>query len=142
MSRDVKPYLGRTGTGISAPTLWKADNGTDDAGTDFQATLKTKDFIVAPDAYSSMQHDALLLAKVASGVTITLTTDRDFGAETSTSSAVLTAAASETRKEVKFEGAQVGEARAVNWTLGDSAAADNAWVLDRLTVPLTMDDRK
>ena len=142
MSRDVKPYVGRVGTGISAPTVWKLDNGTDDAGTNFAASAKTKDFNLAPGFYQSMRHDALLTAKVSSGVTITLTTDRDFGAETTTATAVLTAAASETRKQVKFEGAQLGESQYVNWTVGDAAAASNAWVLDQLLVPITKDDRR
>ena len=42
MSRDLKPYVGRIGTGVSGAVIWKEDTGTDDAGTNFQAYAITK----------------------------------------------------------------------------------------------------
>ena len=143
MSRDLKPHIGRTGTGISAPTLWKSDSGTTDATTTYQGLLTTKTYgPPTPGRNISMQHDALLLAETSSGVTITLTMDRDFGLETPTSTAVLTASASETRILVKFEGAGLGEAGHASFQLGDSAAVDNSWVLDALITPISVDDQR
>lgn len=139
MSRDLKPYLGRTGTGITAPTLWEGDDGTTDASTTYRGLVTTKTYSAKLGHHFSMQHDAYLLAETASGVTITLTTDRDFGAETATATAVLTAAASETRTFEKFEGAQVSEAAHVSFSVGDAAAADGAWVLDTIVAPITVD---
>lgn len=142
MSRDLKPHIGRIGTGISSPTLWKADSGTTDASTTYQGLITTKTYTGQLGHNLSMQHDALLLAEVSSGVTITLTTDRDFAAETATSTALLTADGSETRKLVKFEGAAIGEAGHVSFRVGDSAAVDNSWVLDALVTPIMVDDRR
>ena len=42
----------------------------------------------------------------------------------------LTAAGSETRLVKKFEAAALADAQAIQVTLGDSAAANNAWTLD------------
>jgi len=143
MSRDVKPYVGRVGTGISAPTLWKLDTGTQDVSTNYQAYLITKTFLMGGGQYNlSLRHDALLLAETSSGVTITLTLTRDWGLETTTATALLTAAASETRALLKFEGAQISEAAAVSFQIGDAAAANTSFVLDRLVTPVTRDDRR
>ena len=77
-----------------------------------------------------------MLAAVQSGVTITLTIDRDFAAETRTATALLTAAGSETRTLEKFEGSGMGEANVIQLQVGDSAAASNTWTLDALVIPI------
>jgi len=136
MSRELKPYIGRVGTGITVPTVWKLDTGTQDGSTNYQAYAKSKAFSIRPGQQLGMIEDAYLLAETSSGVTITLTVDRDFGVETSTATAVLTAAGSETRKLVKIEGASVSQAGHVQFQIGDSAAANNTWTLDGLVTPL------
>lgn len=140
MSRDLLPYVGRTGTGISSVTLWKLDTGTQDAGTNYQGYITTKTYTAQLGRYFSLQHDAYLLAETQSGVTITLTIDRDFGVATDTSTALLTAAGSETRTFEKFEGAAVSEAKHVSFQLGDASAANTSFVLDALVAPLMVDD--
>lgn len=143
MSRDLKPYVGRCGTGITDPTIWKSDTGTQDGSSNYQGLITTKAYTILPGHYASMRSDAYLLAETSSGVTITLSTIRDFGAETvGTATALLTAAGSETRALLKFEGAAASEASYLHWTVGDASAANTSFVLDQLTVPLTRDDRK
>jgi hypothetical protein len=139
MSRDLKPYIGRsTGT-----TVLKADtSATDDAGTTFQAYAKSKPIRVAPlgtNAAVGMSH---LLAEVASGVTITQTLDRDYGIETRTSTVLLTASASETRTLKKFEGSALAGAGTIQAQIGDASAVANSWVLDLVSMPVTVQEHR
>ena len=83
-----------------------------------------------------MLEDSYLTAETASGVTITLTLNRDFGLETTTATALLTASASETRVQQKFEGAAISQAGYLQFQVGDASAASNAWVLDSIATPL------
>ena len=136
MSRDLKPYVGRIGTGVSGAVIWKEDTGTDDAGTNFQAYAITKAYALQQGQNMGVLEDSYLTAETASGVTITLTLNRDFGLETTTATALLTASASETRVQQKFEGAAISQAGYLQFQVGDASAASNAWVLDSIATPL------
>jgi hypothetical protein len=139
MSRDLKPYIGRA----SGTVIWKLDTATtNDAGTNFAAEVKSRPIPIAPLGTKVGMGQSTLLAKAASGVTITQTLDRDFGLETRTSSVVLTASASETRVVKKFEASELAQADTIQVTLGDSAAASNAWTLDQWTAPVHTEGAK
>ena len=86
--------------------------------------------------------DLLLMAKVQTGVTLTLTLDRNHGEETRTSTASLTAAGTETRKLVKFEGSDIAECDVIQFQIGDAAAIDSTWTLDALVMPPRPEERK
>mgnify|MGYP001613387091 CR=1 FL=1 len=130
MSRDLKPHIGRaTGT-----LIWKCDTADlDDGGTDFQAFVKTRP-ILTTDALGRKfgLGEPYLLAAALSNVTLTMTIDRDFGAETTTGTQVLTAAGSETRVFKKFEGLEMSEADVLQIQIGDGAAQEGQWTLDSL----------
>jgi hypothetical protein len=135
MSRDLKPYIGRA----SGTVIWKCDTtDTDDAGNAFQAYAKSKPLLVAPIGQNVGIGQSILVAKALSGCTITQTLDRDYGLETRTSTALLTAsAAGETRVIKKFEASDLSQAGAVQVQLGDAAAiASGAWALDALMIPV------
>lgn len=136
MSLDLKPYVGESG---STNQLSKMDTGTDDRGTTFQAYVVTRDVEVGgPNAYGDID-DCSLIAKAASGVTITLTVTPEFGAiATDATTCLLTAAGSEARVVKRFEDSAYngGNAGFYNFTVGDGAAISNAWTLERLVVPL------
>ena len=137
MSRDLKPYISN-GTAPNS-TIWKLDvtATTDDAGTNFQAYVKTRPLVTVDDLGRKVGLDEVVLhAATQSGVTITLTIDRDYGVETRTSTVSLTAAGAETRAALKFDGSVMGEGNVMQLQVGDSAAASNTWTLDALTVPL------
>lgn len=134
MSRDLKPYVGQTG---AAARFWKCDTGTDDNGTLFQAYVLTKAAEPGGAGFSGAVGDAVLLAKAASGVTITDTVTADFGLQTRTGTALLTAAGSETRVSKRIEDSGFAGVQFVQHQLGDAAAISNAWTLDRLVVPWT-----
>lgn len=133
MSRTLKPYIGKpTGTAI-----WKCDTGTVDQGTVFQSYIKTKHYIPwGLGKKGGMAEEAILSALVSSGVTITLSTIRDFGAETLTSTLLLTAdalqPATPTRVVAQFDDSKFAEAKVIQFQIGDSAAVDASWNLDAL----------
>lgn len=141
MSRDLKPYVGQAG---AAARWWKADTGTDDNGTNFQAYVDTKCYEPGGPGFTGSMGDGQLVAKAASGVTITCTTTTDFGIQTPTATAVLTPAGSETRVVKRLAasslagagGSDTGQIRFAQFRLGDAAAISNAWTLDRLVVPI------
>jgi len=134
MSRDLKPYIGRA----SGTAIWKLDTSAlDDAGTPFQAEIRTKPLPLAPLGQNVGVGQSILVAKAASGVTITQTLDRDYGLETRTSTASLSPAGSETRVIRKFEASDLSQAGTVQIRLGDAAAvATAAWALDALEIPI------
>lgn len=136
MSRDLKPHIGRsTGT-----TILKCDSSsaTDDAGTTFQAYVKMRPILPAGNFGQNFGiGQTTILAKSASGVTITQTIDKDFGVESPTSTALLTPAASETRVIREFEGSQMSGAGSIQIQLGDGSAVSNSWTLDALCIPVT-----
>ena len=140
MSRDLKPYIGRA----SGTAIWKCDTSDlDDGGTDFQAYVKSRPVLTSGELGRKVGlEEPYLLAKTLSGVTLTLTTDRDFGAETRTHTVLLTAAASETRALKKVEGAGVGEADVIQVQIGDGSAQEGAWSLDALVIPKTTQEAR
>lgn len=138
MSRDLKPYIGRA----SGTTLAKCDTtDVDDLGTDFQAYVKTKPLHPAQSlGFKVGLGEPCVLAKAASGVMVTVTSDRDFGKEQRSHQQILTAEQSETRVVRKFDGAGIGEADVVQLTIGDDTAREGAWSIDAVWVPPTVQE--
>lgn len=138
MSRDLKPYIGRA----SGTVIQKCDTSTtNDAGTNFQAYVKTKPILPADELGVNVGiGQTHLLAKVGASVTITQTIDRDWALETLTATVSLTAAASETRVLRKIEGSDMSQAGVIQIQIGDGSAASNAWTLDALVIPVTAQD--
>jgi hypothetical protein len=133
MSRDLKPYVGQTG---AVTRLWKADTGTDDNGTPYQAYVVTKALEPGGPGFYGSVGDAVLLAKAGTSVTITATVTADFGIQTTSGTALLTASGSETRVSKTLEGSGLAGVSFVQYQLGDASAISNSWTLDRLTLPL------
>lgn len=139
MSRDLKPHMS---VNSGALQVLKCDTTTtNDAGTNFQSFVLTRPMVTGEELGQKVRLDEVyLLAAVQSGVTITLTVDRDFAAETRTFTTVLSAAGTETRTLEKFENSGMGEADVIQLQVGDSAAASNTWTLDALIVPRTFQE--
>lgn len=139
MSRDLKPYVGQTGGTVR---IWKADTGTDDNGTAFKAYVVTKAYEPGGPGFFGEVSDSILLAKAASGVTITDMIIPDFDASRAkTGTCTLTAAGSETRVQKRIEESAFGEdVSFIQHQIGDSAAVSNAWTLDRLVTPYQRKD--
>lgn len=133
MSRDLKPYIGRTANN----TVWKCDStATDDAGTTFQAYVDTKEFAPAGLGSNVSLQEPSVLAVAATGVTLTVTGRVDHGLRADpTGTVLLTASGTETRVQRKAEGFAGAEAGSVAFRIGDSAAASNQWTVDAVIVP-------
>ena len=140
MSLDLKPHIGR----VTGTTILKCDTSTtNDAGTNFQAYVKTKPILPADMLGRNIGiGQTHLLAKVGASITITQTIDRDWGLETRTATVVLTAAASETRVLRKIEGSDMSQAGVIQIQIGDGSAASNAWTLDALMIPVSLEDSR
>ncbi len=139
MSRDLKPYMGRS----SGTTLLKCDTtDLDDAGTAFQARIKSRPIVATGELgrKHGLEEPYVLAKASAVGVSITLTTDRDFGKETRTHTVALSPDATETRVFRRFEGGGIGEADVIQVEVGDVAAQSGAWTLDALVVPKTQQE--
>ena len=128
------PYVGSAAT---ANLLLQADTnvlGTHDNGTNYQAYVLTKPYCAAGLGFNFSMTSPFLNA-AAANATVTLTIYRDYYLETRLSTVTLAATATEARVERKFEGLGISGAGAVQFKLGDGAAANQGWVLDALMVP-------
>lgn len=128
MSRDLKPYIGRsTGT-----AMLKADTtATDDAGTDFQAYVDLPDTHFAGLFHKCKVAHPLILGNAGSqSLQITLT--MNYGEVAGrTGSQSMAARGSETRVLRAVESIEFGDdAYAIQPRIGDSAASDQAWTID------------
>lgn len=135
MSRDLVPYIGRNGAANSLGKLNTAT--TSDFATAFQSYVLT-----APSAPAGLGNNAKteppsLMATTAAGVTISCDVIPDFDtSRKKNSTASLTAVNSESRKQVKFEQADLGGFGVVQYQIGDAAAVAAAWTLDAFAAPV------
>lgn len=137
MSRDKVIYVADSGANNK---LLRADTtDTDDDGTTFQAIVKTK-----PYAWNNGKPmrttTPWVVAKAASGVTLTITADLDMGRDTQTATISLTADGTEARVYRRVEGLDFAGATFVQLQIGDAAAIANSWQIERIYVPVTPED--
>lgn len=134
MSRDLKPYVGQTG---AVTRIWKADTGTDDNGALFKSFILTKAIEPGTPGFYGGVGDSTLLAKTSAGVTISDIVTADFGVQTVTGTASLTADGAETRVTRRIMGSALsGDVKFIQHQIGDAAAVANSWTLDRLVTTL------
>jgi len=144
MARTLKPGLGMLFSALGvANLLYRADVGTDDAGTAFQAFVTSRVYTLS-DTIGAMTgvSTAFVRAAAAAGVTIQLTLTRDFGVESRTSTASIAATASETRVTREFDAARLTGAQATQFTLGDASAVSNNWKLDALALRVPQEENQ
>jgi hypothetical protein len=138
MSRDLKPHIGRA----SGTTILKCDTSDlNDNATNFQAYVKTRPIhLSALLGFKVGLKEPSLLAEAADSQMVSLISDRDFGKETRSQQVILTPDLAETRVVRKFQGATVGEADAIQLTLGDASATNDYWSCEVLWVPVTVQE--
>lgn len=139
MGIRLKPYLGMSATNN---TVWKADTGTDDNGTAFQAYVKSKPFVPwGLQHRGAITEEATLTARVSSGVTITgiLTVDRGRDAKSGTCTLDAESGGTQTQLTKKLEGARVSDAKSIEIQVGDGSAASNSWNLDAVLASVSQD---
>lgn len=128
--------------------LLKADarGATDDNAETYQAFVKSR--AIPPSDVAKLtgvtqQQQPILLARSGSGVSLSLTIDKNFGLEVPAPTTILlTPGGSEVGVIKKFEGAAQDDVFVVQLQLGDAAAVANTWSLDALHVKVTEDGDK
>lgn len=147
MSLDLVPYI------ACGNTLHRCDTGTTDSGTNFQATIDSPVFMPGGYAQRFKSARAHLLARTASGVTLTLSIFVDFQSTASaTPTATLTAgtginiqagtaAAATTEQGViaPFP-VDLAQALAVKVRIGDGSASAAAWILDGIELAYELEE--
>lgn len=136
MSRDKVPYVAYTG---ATNKLLRADTtDTSDDGTTFQSVVKTR-----PYAFNGGKpfrtSTPYLLATPASGVTLTITADADFGRDVRSATVDLTkrmGESSATRVYRRCEGLDLANTCFVQYQIGDASAIANSWQIEQLYVPV------
>lgn len=135
MSRDKVPYVGYNS---SNNVMHRCDtSGTDDAGTTYQAVVKSRPITMNGKLFRATT--PWILAKAASGVTLTVTADRDFGKETRSTTIDLTPTADEassTRVWRRAEGLDVTDCTFLQYQVGDASAVSNTWQIELMRVPV------
>lgn len=139
-SRDLKPHASL----VASTAILKCDTSdTDDNGTDFQSYVTTRPLLTTKDlSHKVGLGESTLIGKALAGSDVTVTINRDFGKETRAHSVSLAPAASETRVIKKVEGSEMGEADAVQLTVGDSAANDEVWTVDAIIAPVALQEAR
>ena len=139
MSRDKVPYFGY----VSANnTLLRGDTtDTDDSATTFQALVKTKPLNFNGGKPFRISKIAVV-AKPATGVTLTATVDADFGRETIAPTFSLTATASEVsaNRVIRTFDADLANMTYLQLQIGDASAVANSWQIERIYVAVQMED--
>lgn len=140
MSRDKVLYMGYASANN---TLLRGDTtDTDDSATTFQALVKSR-----PYAFNGGQlfrtTAPIIVAKPASGVTLTITGDGDFGKITRSGTVDLTLTAEEaamsptpTRVVRKVEGFDITDCTFMQYQIGDASAVANSWQIEQMYVPV------
>jgi hypothetical protein len=134
MSRDLKPHIGRS----SGTVIGKCDTiDADDFGTDFQGLITTRPLLTTKDlSHKVGLCESTLIGKALAGSDVTVTITRDFGLETRAHSVSLAPTASETRVVKRIDANEMGEADAIQLSVGDSSANEEKWSVDALVIPI------
>ena len=107
------------------------DTGTDDNGTAYSARIVTAPTMAAGILNRFGIRAGALVAEAATGVSLSVKAIRDFGAETVTSSATLTASGSETDVIVALDTLNVSNCRALQIEFVDKDTPTGTWNLER-----------
>lgn len=133
MSRDKVPYFGYASANNTL--LRGKTTDTSDDSTTYQAIVKTRPYNFnqgQPFRATMLQ----IIAKPASGVTLTITVDADFGRETKAVTVDLTATALESSagRVIRYADIDLTDMTWMQLQIGDASAVANSWQIERLYV--------
>lgn len=140
-SINTRPLIGSSASVALAMRCDEDDTWTD-AGTSFQAYIKTKPYALAGLGHNCEVGQSHVIAEAGDGVQLTQIIERDFGAETRQSTCMLTATGQETRVQRQFESSEMSGAGVVQFQLGDGAETSQHWTLDALAIPYIMREER
>jgi hypothetical protein len=113
--------------------LQRADTGVSDDGETYRAYLRTRPFLTRELLGKAGVMSASVMAPVSSGDSVDVTLIRDFGVNTKTVAASLTATASERRIVRHLDNLDLSEMMALEVEIGDTAATSGSWAVDQLS---------
>ena len=138
MSRDLVPYV--SDQGFNNRLLRCDTTDTDDNGTAFQATLRSRPYILN-ELNPVGLGTPYVIAEAASGVSLTVKFVLDFGRVERSGTIDLTASGSETHVVKRVEALQSGDrASIIQVEVGDASAVASAWKLRRVYVPVAREE--
>jgi hypothetical protein len=128
MGERLVPYTAKA----LAETIYRWDTGTDDAGTDFQAYIDTKEYAPAGLGQNCSLTEPHIIGEASAAALVTVSARTDFGRETSDQHLVsLAPEFSETHVQRKVDGLQLSGIGTVRFRIGDGGATDPGFgVLD------------
>lgn len=133
-SKRLVPFVGLVETGGDRNLIQRCDTGTTDSGSSYAATVKTRPFIFGNLLGRFGTLAGVLLAKAATGVTVSLRVIRDFGIEVSSArDCDLTATSANEDQVIRplDNFAQV-EMRSVQLEFGDLNSNGGAWEVNMI----------
>jgi hypothetical protein len=127
----TKPIAG-VPNGVHTCDVFNSDNGTS-----YRAYIRTRAYTLAEVIRRGGVMSGIVEADADAGITLTLKLIRDYGMETTTVTALLTASGSETVVTVPVDDAFISEAKVVQFEIGDASAVTVApWQLHRMVFNL------
>lgn len=135
------PYLGGKVDSSSAAVVRVYDNVNvnpqvkTDNGTAYRGYLITRAYLPAGLGKNCEIQTPTLLAEIGVGITIQVTTIRDFGTASAVGAVSLAADGSSSCIVKPVQGAELNGCGAVQFEIGDASAVDAAWILDGMTAP-------
>lgn len=134
MSLNNKPYGSYVGG--SGAKLIRWDDGTDDAGDQFQAYVKTKAYEVGGPAMGGQVSDPQVVGIASTSTPITADVIANFGVMTGKTSTGtnLGPVGSETRVIMRVADMTMSGAQFYQWQVGDTVASAGTWMVDRMVV--------
>jgi hypothetical protein len=137
MSRDLKPYVGRSG--VTAKIL-KCDASTTtftDDSTAYQGYVTTRPLMAANRGGRLFGMDSpIIVATAHQGIELSVASVTNFNYATRKATIDLTPDGTETRVVRKVEGLEDADFDTVQITVGDPFAQDADWTIDQMTIPL------
>jgi hypothetical protein len=138
MSRDLKPYVGRSG---ATARILKCDAGPtvfDDDGTAYQAYITSRPLMPTNRGGRQFGMDSPIIVTTAQpGARLKVASVTNFGYATRQASIDLTPSGhGETRVIRKVEGLEDAAFDTVQITIGDAVPSLNDWTIDQMTIPL------
>lgn len=138
MGVKLKPYIGRS----TSTLIWKCDTGTTDAGTTFQAYIQSKHYM--PWGLGNLGNvidSPTVAAGAVAATSLQLGTAKDFETSFTNVSVSIAPDATEAHVIKKADDTTRGECKSIQIQIGDSAAADSAWNVDAVLIPVTYEGR-
>jgi hypothetical protein len=139
MSRDLKPYVGRSGATAKILKCDASTSALDDDGTIYQGYVTTRPLMATNKGGRIFGMESpIIVATAQQGIVIHVDSVTNFGYNTRDANIDLTPSGNgETRVVRKVDGLEDADFDTVQITIGDEFAQAADWTIDQMTIPLS-----